>query len=342
MCSAGSRRGGPAVSVLLPARDAAPWIAATLASLRRQTFEDFECVVVDDGSRDETPRLVERVAQRDARFQLWRQPARGLVTALETGLDACSGRLVARLDADDIAHRKRLAEQVACLDASPTLAGLGTHVRIFPRATMAQGLRDYESWLLGIDGPGRVRRDALVDCPLPHPTWLIRAEVLRTLRYRERPWPEDWDLLLRLLATGHDLGIVPRRLVGWRDHPARRTRTAPECALERVPALRAHHLAHGLLRQAESYVLWGHGHTGRALRRELEALGRRPSHIVEVHPGRLGQRIHGAPVIPPGELRQLRGERIVCSVAGPAAREQMRVALAEMGFRELEDFVCAA
>ena len=89
-------------------------------------------------------------------------------------------------------------------------------------------------------------------------------------------------------------------------------------------------------------VLWGYGGTGRALRRALSQLGRTPSHIVELHPRRLGQTIHGAPVIPPEGLRELRDIPIIASVAGSAPRAQIRAELERMRFEETRDFVCAA
>src|SRR5207253_2330368 len=72
-----------------------------------------------------------------------------------------------------------------------------------------------------IDGPERVRADAFVECPIVHPTLMARADVLRALGYRDLEWPEDYDLVLRMLAKGHRVGMVPRRLVGWRESPTR-------------------------------------------------------------------------------------------------------------------------
>ena len=89
-------------------------------------------------------------------------------------------------------------------------------------------------------------------------------------------------------------------------------------------------------------MLWGYGDTGRALRRALLTHGRRPSHIVELHPGRLGQHIHGAPVLPPDEIPRLRGRKLVASVAGLEARTRIRAVLTRMELRETVDFVCAA
>jgi glycosyltransferase involved in cell wall biosynthesis len=332
----------PAVSVLLPAYNAGATLRACLASLRRQTVTDWECVLVDDGSNDDTPAIAVRAAAADARLHIVRTPHRGLVAALAAGIEHCRAPLVARMDADDVMHRDRLALQSRALVDDPTLSAVGTHVRIFPRRGITDGLREYETWLNAIDSPARVACDAFIDSPVVHPSLVIRRDVLERFGYRDLGWPEDYDLVLRLLAAGHPIGIVPRRLLAWRDSPDRLTRTAPAYARERLTALKAAMLADGLLAGRATYVLWGYGGTGRALRRALLARGRRPSHVVEVHPGRLGNRIHGAPVVPPETLTDLRRERVVASVAGAEARAKIRAALATMGFVELRDFVCTA
>jgi glycosyltransferase involved in cell wall biosynthesis len=332
----------PRVSVLLPARDAAPTLPAAVKSLQRQTMRDWECVLVDDGSLDATGTLAAAVAADDPRFVVVSTLRRGLVAALSTGLARCRGEYVARMDADDLMHRDRLAVQTAALEAAPHLAAVGAHVRFFPRAGMSDGLRAYERWLASIDSPARVRADAFVECPVAHPTLVVRRPVLARLGYRDRGWPEDYDLVLRLLAAGHRIDVVPRRLLAWRDGPSRLTRTHPAYALDRLTACKASFLADGFLAGGECYVLWGYGGTGRALARALRAHGKRPSHVVEVHAGRLGNVIQGAPVVPPEALAALPRGRLVASVAGPEARAEIRAFLAALAWQETRDFVCAA
>ncbi len=332
----------PRVSVLLPARDAADTLSPCLRSIARQTLPDFECIVVDDGSRDATAEQVADVARQDPRFRLVASPRRGLVHALQTGLAECRGDYVARMDADDVMHRARLARQVVRLDAEPGLSGVGTRVRLFPSGAVRDGMRRYRGWLDGVLSPEDVAREAFVECPIVHPTLCLRREVAQTLGYRDLGWPEDYDLILRLLAAGHALAVLPERLLLWREHEGRLSRTHASYAQPRFVACKAAFLAEGFLGEADDYVLWGHGDTGRALRRALAALGKRPTHIVELHPGRLGQRIHGAPVVPPDALRALRPPRILVSVAGEKPRGEIRDALAAMGFDEGRHYLCAA
>jgi len=332
----------PLVSVLLPAWNAAATLPACLASLSRQTERDWECVLADDGSDDATLHVARAAARADARIRVLAFPHRGLVATLNAALAHCHGGWVARMDADDLMHRERLAAQLALLAREPQLVAAGCHVRLFPRARLGPGLRAYERWLASIDSAQRVHEDALVESPLAHPTWMVRADTLRAFGYRDLGWAEDYDLLLRLLAAGYAVGVVPRRLLSWREHPRRLTHTADAYRIERFTACKAHFLASGFLAGHDEYVLWGYGHTGRALRRALLEHGKRPSHVVELHKGRLGQTIHGAPVIPPDALPALRPQRLLASVAGIEARTLIRTALTGWGFVERRDYVCVA
>jgi len=333
---------GPRVSIVLPVRDAAGTLPTALRSVARQSEGHFECVVVDDGSLDGSRGIVQRVAERDPRFRLLSRPRLGVVAALNAGLAAARAPLLARMDADDVMARHRLALQCDALDADPALAGVGCHVRLFPRAGLQGGMRRYERWLNGLSSPDSVARDAFVECPVAHPTLMLRRGRLPAAPYRACGWPEDYDLVLRLLAAGERLAVLPRRLHLWRDHPGRLSRTAPAYRAEAFTACKASHLRAGLLAESPEYVLWGYGATGNALRRALLAHDRRPSHIVELHPGRLGQQIHGARVIPPEALPDVPHRPILASVAGPGPRGQIRRALDGMGFREGVDYVCVA
>jgi glycosyltransferase involved in cell wall biosynthesis len=149
----------PRVSVLVPAWNAARTLTACLNSLQRQTLTSWQCVVVDDGSSDATAAVFGALAAQDPRFTLVSTPRRGLVHALNEGLGRCHAPLIARMDADDVMHPERLAAQVRALEDDATLAAVGCHVRIFPRATMSPRLHEYEAWLNGMQSADDVTRD---------------------------------------------------------------------------------------------------------------------------------------------------------------------------------------
>jgi glycosyltransferase involved in cell wall biosynthesis len=109
----------PAVSVVMPAYNVAPYIGDAIRSATAQTYTDFELIVVDDGSKDDTGEIVKAFERQDDRVRLVRQPNRGLAGARNTALRAARGEFFALLDSDDIWEPTFLAEQVAILEARP-------------------------------------------------------------------------------------------------------------------------------------------------------------------------------------------------------------------------------
>lgn len=332
----------PAVSILLPVYNAGRTLADALRSVQRQSDPDWECVVADDGSTDDSLALANRFAASDPRFVVVSLPHAGIVAALNAGLSRCRAEFVARMDGDDLMQRQRLEKQRAWLTAHPTWAGVGCHVRFFPRRGMSEGLRSYERWLASMREPLDISREAFVECPLAHPTWMLRREVLTASGYQDAPWPEDYDLVLRLLEAGRILSVVPERLLHWRDGSGRLSRNSATYGIQAFTACKAEYLTRGFLRSTDTYLLWGFGDTGKALAAALADRGKHPAGIVELHPGRLGQLIRGVRVVPPSELRALPPCPLLVSVAGQGPRTEIRAALAQMGFREGAHYVCCA
>lgn len=108
----------PRVTVLLPVYNGQRYLDESLASITAQEYRDFEIVIVDDGSTDETPRIIERWLARDERIVTIRQENGGISRACNAGLALARGEYLARQDADDISLPHRLAKQVAALDAN--------------------------------------------------------------------------------------------------------------------------------------------------------------------------------------------------------------------------------
>ena len=330
------------ISILLPYRDAAATLEAALRSIERQTFRDWSCILVDDGSTDDGAQIVESFCRRDPRFQSIRTEPRGLVAALQEGTDRCCGSLVARMDADDLMHRNRLVRQRGALSSNPDWQGCGTYVRMFPRPASGSGMRSYEDWLNSQSSPQSIAEERFIECPVAHPTWMLRREALLQCGYRDAGWTEDWDLLLRWHAAGFRFGIVPERLLGWRRSVDSYSATHPACSRPQIDACRAHHIASDVLENTDRYVLWGYGSTGRRLTRALEKFGKRPSVILERHPGRIGSTIQGAPVFHFEEAENHGDQPLLVSLKGEVPRRAARRFLNEKGFSEGRDYFCCA
>jgi glycosyltransferase involved in cell wall biosynthesis len=333
----------PRAAVLLPARDAAPTVRAAAASILRQTARDLSLVIVDDGSRDATPAIVEGLASRDRRVVVVRGPGEGIAGALQRGLARCDAEVVFRMDADDVAHPRRIEVQLAALAADPSLAAVGSRVRLFPRGEVAGGMARYARWVNGLVTPDLVARDLLVEAPLVHPAAAIRRGVLEEAGgWRDGDFPEDYDLWLRLAGSGHRLSNVPEVLLDWRESPGRLTRTDRRYDISRHLALKAAWLAAGPLSDRREVALWGAGQTGRAFARALAVHGVSVVLFLEVDPRKIGRTVLGAPVHAFEQVERARGLPLLVAVGAPGARDLIRAELARRGFAEPRDYRCVA
>lgn len=333
----------PRVSIILPCRNAAVWLPEAIASIEAQTFRDYEVIAVDDGSRDDTPDILGTWARRDRRVHVLRSGGAGLVVALRIGVAAARGEIVARMDADDVAVPERLERQLAYLDAHPDVAACGTGVRYFPTETVRAGARRYERWLNALTTPDDLARDIFVECPIAHPTLMVRRSALLGVGgYRDMGWPEDYDLVLRLWAAGHRMANVPEMLLHWREGATRTSRTDPRYSLEAFRRCKVHFLRRTLVRGRTGAVVWGAGPVGKAFARELRRQGTTVLAFVDLDPRKIGQTLHDAPVIEPDEVTRFPGALILAAVGQEGARAEIRECLDAMGMTEGRDYCAVA
>ena len=332
----------PRLSVVLPCRDAGPWLPLAVRSLERQTFRAFEVIAIDDGSADATPDLLEAWRRRDPRVRVLAPGRIGLVEALRAGAAQARGELLARMDADDIAHSRRFELQLRLLDERPDLAACGTRIRYFPRSALKHGGRDYERWINGNTTPDDVARDIFVECPIAHPTLVVRRAVLDAAGgYRDVGWAEDYDLMLRLWQAGYRLANVPRRLLAWRDRPRRTSRVHPRYSRQAFRRCKVAFLL-GTLAKDRPVLVAGAGPTGKAFAREIVRQGGRLAGFVDVDPRKVGQTIHGVEVVAPPRLGTFRSAFGIAAVADAEARAEIRGWFADAGFREMRDCCAVA
>jgi len=335
----------PRVSVLLPLRDAGPDLEVALDSLTRQTLADYELVAVDDGSVDGSGEALERRARADFRLRVIRQPRRGLVAALNAGLAACSAPYVARMDADDVSHPRRLELQAELLDRRPEVGVASCLVRCFPRRRVEEGFRLYEQWLNSLVEPVAIARERFVESPVAHPSVVVRRQLLEDAGgYRDLGWAEDYDLWLRLLEAGVGFAKVERCLLFWREGGQRLTRVEPRYTGERFLECKAHFLARGPLRDRGRVVIWGAGKSGRRLATHLVARDQRLVAFVDIDPAKVGRTVRGAPVVAAEDLPGLLRDRLVILAAVPSrgARQLIRAKLDRLGLGEGRDYWCVA
>lgn len=183
----------PTLSVILPVYNSRQFVEQAVASILKQTFTDFELIVVDDGSFDGTAVILKRLSDQDERIILVTRENRGLVASLNEGLTRARGEFIARMDADDAALPQRFAEQLAFLRATGYDI-CGTAVQCFGNSRLI--------WRYP-QTPTEVEVHMLFDSPYAHPSVMFRASVFKSLLYRDMfSDGEDYDLWQRAWGLG--------------------------------------------------------------------------------------------------------------------------------------------
>lgn len=332
----------PALSILLPYRNAAATLEACLASIAAQTCETYELLAVDDHSGDRSADIVRDRAAVDPRIRCLASPGRGLVAALNHGLGAATAAIVVRMDADDVMHPERLARQLAHLRDDAALTLSASRVRAFPDERLTAGFREYLRWQNACLTPADLDEEIYVESPLAHPSVAFRrAPVVAAGGYRDGAFPEDYELWLRLHRLGHRMAKLPEVLLDWREHAQRTSRTDPRYGREAFDRLRAAFLAGDprLLARRGELVIWGAGRRTRQRCARLLQEGFRPCAWIDIDPRKLGNRLDGVPVCSPDFLEREPRPFVLVYVANHGAREEIAAGLATLGYARGRDWL---
>jgi glycosyltransferase involved in cell wall biosynthesis len=332
----------PVVSVVLPYRNAALTIDECLQSIREQSFGDFELLAINDHSCDTTEQRVKLYQQQDDRLRCLSAPHKGLVAALNFGIDNARGTYIARMDADDRMWPDRLRQQVCALDSNRDWSLVASQVRLFPENLVKAGYREYIRWQNQCLTPADIEADIYRESPFAHPSVTFRkTEVVELGGYRDGDFPEDYDLWLRMFQSGLRMAKLPEVLLDWRESPGRLSRTDPRYAQREFDRLRAHYLAMDPRLQTDrSIVIWGAGRKTRLRCRPLLEKGFLPAAWIDIDPAKIGNIILHAPVMAPDWLQQQEPKPLVLIyVRNHGAHEEIAAFLENSAYRRGRDYL---
>jgi len=201
----------------MPVHNGATYLSKAVQSILNQTFPDFELLILDDGSTDDSAVIAHRHADTDPRVRVIQLDRVGLTRALNLGLESARAPWIARMDADDIAHPTRFQRQMEFLVQRPDVAVLGTHAWMIGRSGK----------IVGKSTQGPTSRDAFlqqredVRINFVHPTVMYsRRVVMEAGGYSDDyPAAEDFELWNRL-AEEHYMLSLPEPLLYYRVHDA--------------------------------------------------------------------------------------------------------------------------
>lgn len=327
----------PAISVLMPVRDAQGTVAAAIESVLAQTWTNWELVIVDDGSQDGTAAILGQFAQNDARVVLIHTTPKGIAEALQRGCEACRGEFIARMDADDVMDARRLELQRAFLAANRDVGFVSCRVRF---GGTEAGYAAHVDWINSLVNHDEMSLRRFVEAPVAHPSVMFRRELIQKHGgYRDGDFPEDYELWLRWLEAGVRFGKIDEELLTWNDPPQRLSRRDARYSVEAFYQMKCRYLRRWLEKHAAGRELWLWG-AGRITRRRFDAL---PVHgFIDVDEAKRGQHRDGRIVRLADDLPERETSFILAGVGARGAREAIHAHLTQRGWAEGRDFLLAA
>lgn len=203
----------PRVSVLLPVRDGERYLELAIQSVLEQQFEDFELIVIDDGSADNSLAITAGFGDSRIRHTSHQAPE-GLAEALNTGLRLVRAPMVARIDADDLMLPERLTCQVQFLEHHPSIDVVGSQLTLIDETGAPGGVMGFPE-----SSDAAALRLFLGRNPVPHPGLLARTSALKSVGgYRPVQNSHDFELFLRLATEGCQFYNLPEELTRYRVH----------------------------------------------------------------------------------------------------------------------------
>jgi len=217
----------PDITIILPFFNAVKTLKRAIESIGSQTFECYECILVNNNSTDGSVQMAQEIVASDRRFKLIHEARQGVVYASNAASKIAKGKYIARMDADDVSFPQRLQWQYDFLEKHPKIdvvSGQVAYVSQIQKNT--DGFKRYVDWVNSVMTYEDILKSQFIESPIVNPTAMWRQNVAKELgMYRHGDFPEDYELWLRWLHHGVKIEKLPRKLIEWHDSLNRLTRT---------------------------------------------------------------------------------------------------------------------
>jgi glycosyltransferase involved in cell wall biosynthesis len=205
----------PKISVIMPVYNASSFLRVAIDSILEQTFNDFELLIINDASVDESLQIIQSYSDERIRV-INNHSNEGVISSLNKGLAQAKGEYIARMDADDICMRERFAKQVSYLNDHPKVAVLSTKLVLINEK--GEEIGNWQEDVL-TDSAEKIKNMLPeINC-IGHPTIMMRAKVVSRFGYNPNlKFSEDWGLWLVLLAENYTIDKLNESLLKYRIH----------------------------------------------------------------------------------------------------------------------------
>ncbi|MFM2018771.1 MAG: hypothetical protein RL007_2427 [Bacteroidota bacterium] len=336
--------GGLAVSVVLPVYNGASLLPTSVNSILKQTLKNFELIIVNDGSTDETESIAKKLATSDERIKLVSVPHSGVALAFNAGIEIAQAEYIARMDADDEMHPERLQKQKAFLDHHSDIGVVSSLVKFGGDRNAKQGYALHVDWINTLITHEDIFLNRFVESPVCNPSVMFRKCLIEKHgAARHGNFPEDYEMWLRWMQGGARFAKVEEELHIWNDPPQRITRNDDRYSNEAFERAKLPYLIEDIRKfhNGRAIYVCGAGRVTRQRSDLLLAAGIQINGYIDVDPSKVGKAYNTIPVYGIDHITSPQQLFILSTVGNRGARESIRRMLIERNFTEGSDFILA-
>ncbi|WP_340202759.1 glycosyltransferase family 2 protein [Ascidiimonas sp. W6] len=261
------------VSIVMPVKNAMPFLKECLDSILNQTYKNWELLAVDDSSNDHSNTLLNQYTTKDNRIQVLTSQGDGIISALQTGYKASKGIYIHRMDADDIMVPAKLKTLHNLLKKHGKETVATGHVRYFSKNGIGEGYRNYEKWLNALCDNQNHWQSIYKECVIASPCWMVhRDDFDKSGGFNSALYPEDYDLVFRFYKYGLKVVSALETLHLWRDHQSRTSRNHEHYQQNAFFKIKLHYFFQLDRDPERPLVVWGAGPKGKIMAKLLKLL----------------------------------------------------------------------
>jgi len=327
------------ISILVPFKNTSKYLADCLHSILNQSYIQWELIIVDDHSTDESYTIVEEFSKNDSRIKLHKNIGSGIIDALQLAYKKSKGEFITRMDSDDVMSTNKLE----VLHNSLRRYGKG-HVSLglvkyFSDSGINDGFLTYETWLNKLTLKGLNFTEIYKECTIASPCWMLyREDFDKCGGFDSSIYPEDYDLAFRLYRN-KIICIQSSDIIHyWRDYANRSSRVQKNYSQENLLKIKLFYFLKLDYNVNKSLVIWGAGKKGKKAA-SFFIRNNVPFYWICDNPKKIDKNIYGIKLQSFESLKMIANPQSIITVANREAQKNIQQYLKHHHMKPIEDYI---
>jgi len=328
----------PLISILTPFKNTEFFLAECLDSIISQTYTNWELLIVDDASADNSYDLVNSYSVKDERIKLMKNDGNGIIHALCLAFENSKGEYITRMDSDDVMAKNKLEVLVHSLMRYGKQHVAVGKVNYFSEEGISNGYERYEKWLNDLTQEGANYSEIYKECVIPSPCWMIhRDDLIICDAFNPNRYPEDYDLTFRFYKYGMKCIPCDQVLHHWRDYSTRTSRTNEHYAQNYFLDIKLHYFLELDYDSNRILTVWGAGFKGKHIAKMLKKR-KIPFIWICNNPKKIGKHIYKIELHSFKYLNELENPQSIVTVANERSQTRIKAYFKEQQMFPMKDY----